>query len=116
VHRSVAGRLLTAALPVVADGQIDGRDGRPLMPLSGLHVDARRVGWEQAAVPASGDPVTVDAPVSVQARGGGLLPVPVRADAQHQSDGRGVIEIELQSGARIATAKRPAPDDDVRCQ
>ena len=54
-----------------------------------LDEDLHRPGGDQVSVPASGDPVVVDARVAVQEGDRDLLVVAVRAGAQHQPDGVG---------------------------
>jgi len=77
----VVGGAVSAALTGVADGEVDGLGSRPAMVSLDLHADLHGSGREQVAVPASGDPVTVDAKVPVQRGGRDLRPAAVNAGA-----------------------------------
>ena len=69
-----------------------------MMVLLDLDEDLHGSRREQVAVPASSDPVAVDAGVAVQGGARYLRPVTVSAGAQQQADGRGLVERKPQPG------------------
>ena len=73
----VIGGAVSAGLTGVADGETDRLGGCPVIASLDLDEDLHGSGGEQVAVPASGDPVTVDAAVPVEHGGRDLFPVAV---------------------------------------
>jgi hypothetical protein len=76
----------------VADGQPDGLLRRPLTILPDLYEDLHRPGGEQSSVPPTGDPNSVEAPVTVHGGGRDLPIAAVGAGAQHKANAGCAVE------------------------